>query len=481
MSRSLKVGLSIVLLTAVFVAGYWLRQPGPSSGAAVRKPLYWHDPMHPSYRSDKPGIAPDCGMQLEPVYAEDLAAGGSSSSPLSPGAVRISVEKQQIMGLRTAPAVMASGAHTVRLLGKVAADETRVYRVEALAEGVVRYVSSYATGNMVEKNALLARYFVPLREVYNAMQGLLVALSTLDQQVSQGLSPTLIDAAKAEVRLEEELLQTYGLTERQIQDLGRTRQITRDIEFRAPVTGLILSRNVFLGQRLERGAEIYRIADISRVWVLADVFENESGLVKPGAVVRVRYHGRLYRATIADARLFDTNTRTLKVRLELDNPGLVLLPDMFVDVEFEVHEPEGISVPYDAVLDSGRRKVVFVSAGQDVFEPREVTTGTRYGDRVQIVQGLQPGDNVVVSGLFLLDSESRLRLAAANAAKAAETKTAVAAGAVTDPVCGMSVDPAKTAHSSSYNGATYYFCSTSCKSRFDKDPASFAAKKAGKL
>jgi YHS domain-containing protein len=179
---------------------------------------------------------------------------------------------------------------------------------------------------------------------------------------------------------------------------------------------------------------------------------------------------------VADARQFDAASRTLKVRLELDNPGLILRPDMFVDVEFEIQEPEGISVPYDAVLDSGRRKVVFVSAGQGVFEPREVTTGTRYGDRVQIVQGLHQGDNVVVSGLFLLDSESRLRLAAASAAK-----PALAAGATTDPVCGMAVDPAKAAHSSTYNGSNYYFCSPSCKSQFDKDPARFAAKKAGEL
>ena len=169
---------------------------------------------------------------------------------------------------------------------------------------------------------------------------------------------------------------------------------------------------------------------------------------------------------------FDPASRTLRVRLELDNADFVLRPDMFVDVEFDIKEPKGISVPFEALLDSGRRKTVFVSTGEGVFEAREVTTGSRFGDRVEIASGLAEGDRVVVSGMFLLDSESRLQMSAA-----ASTKLPMAAEAVTDPVCGMEVDASKTAHQSEYEGATYRFCSKSCKDKFDANQARYAAKK----
>jgi YHS domain-containing protein len=162
------------------------------------------------------------------------------------------------------------------------------------------------------------------------------------------------------------------------------------------------------------------------------------------------------------------------VRLDLDNPGFVLRPDMFVDVEFDLREPEGISVPVDAVLDSGRRRVVFISKGDGAFEPREVATGARYGDRVQVLKGLQEGETVVVSGLFLLDSESRLQ----SAATASAAKPNTVAAASTDPVCGMEVEPSKAAYQSQHQGTTYFFCSKDCKAKFDSDPSRFVKKQA---
>jgi RND family efflux transporter MFP subunit len=465
-----KLFLSLLLLVVAFLAGYWLRRPESAAKGTTRQPLYYYDPMHPAYKSDKPGIAPDCGMQLEPVYADDPLSSGST---LPPGGVRISTEKQQIMGLRTAKVTRAAGSHTVHVLGRVAADETRIDRVTALAEGVVRSVSPYAVGNVVHKDDVLGKYFVSTREMYSAMQNYFVAVSALEQGIQLNSDPAALDSRQAQIRLAEELLQTYGLTEAQIRELARTRQITRDIEFRAPVTGIVLARNMYRGQRVERGAELFQIADLSHAWVLAELFENESGLLRPGSTARVRYRERTYRASVADAQQFDPASRTLKVRLELENPDLLLRPEMFVDVEFDVREPEGISVPLDAVLDLGPRKAVFVSTGEGVFEPREVTTGTRFGDRVQIVKGLEEGDSVVVSGLFLLDSESRLRLASANAAKAAPKPADAGAAATSDPVCGMDVDPADAAGKSMYKGKTYYFCSKDCKSKFDQDPARY--------
>jgi Cu(I)/Ag(I) efflux system membrane fusion protein len=466
-----KVILAVVLLAATFLAGYWMHAPGTGiKENAVRKPLYYRDPMHPAYRSDKPGIAPDCGMQLEPVYADGSTGPGESGDSMPPGAVRVSLEKQQIMGLRVAKVTRAPESHTLRVLGRVAADETRVHRVTAQAEGVVRMVSSFTPGNLVHKDDLLATYFVPLRDVYNALQSYFVTMNLVDQRIASDPRAAGIDSAQAQVRLAEELLKTYGVSEAQLRALARTREITRDIEFRAPITGIVLSRTVGLGQRLEKNAELFRIADVSRVWVLADLFEGDSGLVRPGATARVRYRGRTLHASLgASLPPFDPASRTMKVRLELENPDLLLRPDMFVDVEFDVKEPDGIDVPVDAVLDSGLRKVVFVATGDGVYEPREVATGARYGDRVRIASGLKEGENVVVSGLFLLDSESRLQLAAANAM---EPAAAPEAGA--DPVCGMKVDASQPVPKSEYEGATYHFCSAECKAKFDKDPARYA-------
>jgi len=231
----------------------------------------------------------------------------------------------------------------------------------------------------------------------------------------------------------------------------------------------VLTRNISPSQRFDKGTELYRIADISRVWVMTDIFEKDRQFLKPGAEATILYQGRRLTARMSDALpQFDAQSRTLKFRFEFDNPGYVLQPDMFVDVEFEAAVPPAVTVPAEAVLDSGLRKTVFVDRGNGYFEPRRVETGWRAGDRVQILKGLMAGERVVISGNFLLDSESRMK--------------AVSAGifnAETDPVCGMDVDQKRATaagRKSEYKGTTYYFCSDGCKKDFDKEPGKFAGK-----
>jgi YHS domain-containing protein len=166
---------------------------------------------------------------------------------------------------------------------------------------------------------------------------------------------------------------------------------------------------------------------------------------------------------------FDANSRTLKVRLELDNPGYTLRPDMFVDVQFPVTLPSALTVPADAVLDSGLKKTVFVDQGNGIFEPREVETGWRFGNRVEIIKGLKPGERIVISGNFLIDSESRLEMAAAGMYGTTSK----------DPVCGVDVSinkAEKTGRKSNYQGKTYYFSSDECKEKFDKNPQDYMKK-----
>jgi YHS domain-containing protein len=241
----------------------------------------------------------------------------------------------------------------------------------------------------------------------------------------------------------------------------------------APVDGFVLARNVSPGLKFDRGAEWYRIADLGQVWILADVFENEAQYLHPGVRARVSLpnQSKTFLARVSEVLpQFDAATRTLKVRLEAGNPGYLLRPDMFVDVELPISFPPTIAVPVDAVLDSGPKKTVFVERGEGFFEPREVETGWRFGDRVQIVKGLAAGERIVVAGNFLIGSESRLKEAAAGMY-----------APVKDVVCGMEVDQGKAEAAgkmSKHGGKTYYFCSEQCKRKFEANPDSYLKKAA---
>ena len=198
----------------------------------------------------------------------------------------------------------------------------------------------------------------------------------------------------------------------QIEEIARTRQLMQNVLIRAPTTGFVTVRDVSPTQRFLKGNELFRIADLSRVWIVADIFGNESKYLQPGKSVKVSLPngGTTFQAKVSDVLpQFDPVTRTLKVRLEAANPGYALKPDMFVDVDLPMSLPPVITVPADAVLDSGLKRTVFIDRGTGFFEPREVETGRRIGNRVEIVKGLTPGEKIVLSGNFLIDSESRSR------------------------------------------------------------------------
>jgi membrane fusion protein, copper/silver efflux system len=200
--------------------------------------------------------------------------------------------------------------------------------------------------------------------------------------------------------------------------------------------------------------------------------------------VNVRELARTVYATVSNSPpLFDPASRTLKLRLEADNPGLLLRPDMFVDVEFRTPAPAGISVPAQAVLDSGMQKIVYVETSDGVFEPRPVELGTAFGSRVAVKHGLAPGDRVVTSGNFLIDSESRMKPAALQTVNQKHNATAIGdsgsqeMSTTLDPVCGMSVDRKKavsTGHSESYRNETFVFCSDKCQRKFQQEPGKFS-------
>ena len=407
MNKPVAVGSLLVIGLVTFVAGRYSAGPGYANHTASKRILYYVDPMHPAYHSDKPGIAPDCGMPLVPVYeGEDRAA----SLPLPAGAISISPEKQQLIGIRVETVAKDSGARRIRTTGRVQADENRVYRLMAATEGWVQSLQNNATGTIVKKNELLATFYS--REFRNAEQAYLGSLASVERMKPLHVEEDGTRVSDASLRVNEEQLRALGMGEPQIKELAKTRQITRDIALTSPVDGIVLARNISQQQRFDKGAEIYSIGDLSKVWIVADVFGNEAQLFRPGARVRAtaRELGKDLYATVSNVPpIFDPASRTLKLRLEADNPGFLLRPDMFVDLEFSIQAPPGLSVSEDAVLDSGLQKIVYVQTAEDLFEPRPVEIGTVYGNRAMVTRGLAPGERVVTSGNFLLDSESRMR------------------------------------------------------------------------
>jgi membrane fusion protein, copper/silver efflux system len=394
---------------------------------------------------------------------------GTSSLP--PGTVKISPSKQQTIGIRLGVVEKTSALHTLRILGRVAPDETRVYRINAAVDGWITETPFNTVGSLVKKDERLASFYSP--EFLGAQQAYLYALGAMDRYQATGKeTPSQIELTKVNIQQYKDSLKNQGMSDLQIEEIAKARQYTEKIHIISPADGFILVRNVSPGERFEKGKELYRIADLSRVWILADIYENEAQYLQPGKSVRASlpHQKKTLQAKVSNVLpQFDPATRTLKVRLEADNPGYMLRPDMFVDVELPVTLPPTISVPADAVLDSGLKKTVFVDLGNGYFEPREVETGWRIGNQVEIVKGLKAGERIVVSGNFMIDSESRLELAASGMYGTLSK----------DPVCGVDVSISKAekaGRKSIYQGKTYYFSSDECKEKFEKNPERYVKK-----
>jgi membrane fusion protein, copper/silver efflux system len=471
MKRACYIGIIAVLLVGSFLAGSWYTHRDNSTNAAPggRKVLYYVDPMHPAYKSDKPGIAPDCGMELVPVY-EDGSLGGSGGSPggTPSGTVQINSDRQQMIGIKVAQVERKPPLHAVRALGRVASDEARLYRINSSTDMWIRKVFAPTTGSFVRRDAPLMAFYST--NFLTAASSYMFALSTLDRfkgAPNSQQDPTF----NYQVRQAIDALENLGVSQTQIKEMEKTRKPSDLVDVRSPTDGIVLARNISLGQWVGPGTELYRVANLSQVWIFANFFENETALFKPGMQVRVSAPtlGRTFPARVSNVLPeFDAAARTMRVRLEADNPGYVLRPDMFVDIEIPVSLPPAITVPVDAVVDSGVKKTVYVVKGDGIFEPRKVETGWRAGGQAEIVKGLVPGERIVVSGTFLIDSESRMKTAAAG----------IYGESSEDPACGVEVDQSRArvgGLTSELRGQIYYFSSVDCKNRFDAEPAKYAA------
>jgi len=471
-----------MIIVASYFAGVWQgrrdSRDGESRAGLQAGPriLHYVDPMNPAHTSDKPGPAP-CGMPMEPVYAEEGedASSRRSTAPKHPGAVRISPQKQQVVGIRIDRVKKAPWTATIKSPGLVVLDEARVYRINSSTSGWVREIFAGSTGSMVAKGEPLFAYYTPT--FLNAQQSYFYVLNTLDSMRKNEFDEIERQSfTNVQLRTATDNLRNLGVSENRLRELAQNREFVRNITVEAPSAGFVLARNLTLEQKFEAGTELYQIADLSRVWILADIRGQEHRQVKTGQTVRLFVPDSELQFEAAVSKIlpqYDAASRTMKVRIEAENPEFILRPNMYVEAEFSVELPSAISVPLDAVFDTGARKTVFIDRENGYFEPREVKTGWRFGGRVEIVEGLLEGERFVVSGNFLIDSESKMRLAAAGFY-----------GAIAkDPVCQMYVNSEKAATAGlkiEYGGTAFYFCSEGCLAEFDKQPRRFLEKQTGK-
>lgn len=393
MSKTATAGMLLIALVAL-AAGYLIHGTTPME---TRHVLYYVDPMHPSYRSDKPGIAPDCGMALVPVYEGERLV---DQLQLAPNTFFVDGGAQKLMGVHVEAVAKNAGAQLIHTTGRAEPDESRLYRLTAATEGWVRSLGNNPAGAMVKKGEVLATFFsLELRGVERGYIGALLVGQSGDVQ-------------QANLKISEDQLRSLGMSDEQIMEVAKTHEYVSDIKIISPVDGIVISRDISLQQRFQAQAEFYRIADLSKIWIIADVYNDEASALIPGTRASVSVPGlnQTLPAIVSNSLpLFNPDTKTFKVRLEADNPRLVLRPGMFVDVEFTATPPGNVSVPAEAVIDNEQHKVVYVETGTDLFEARPVEVGEAYNGRVVIVRGLQAGDRVVTSGTFLIDSESRMR------------------------------------------------------------------------
>ncbi len=385
------------------------------SKSGERKILYYVDPMHPAYKSDKPGTAPDCGMDLVPVYED--GQGSTSDGSAIPGAVKISPEKQQLIGVQTGFVEYQDAQKKIRAVGQVAYAEPKQAYVTTKFEGYIEELFVDYTGKRVEKGQPLFSIYSP--ELVSTQEEYLLAIKT---QKSMMMSASAEAAAGANTLLEsaKRRLALWDITEKEIEELAQSGKIKKTLTIYSPIRGYVIEKMALRGLKVMPGMNLYQIADLSTVWILADVYEYELPNIKVGqeATITLTYYpGEVFKGRVTYIYPYLTaDTRTVKVRVELPNPGEKLKPQMYANVELQSGFGKQLTVPEEAVLDAGAEKVVFVAHEGGYFEPRQVELGAKVSDRFIVLSGLTEGEKVVTSGNFLIDSESRLKSAASGMA-----------------------------------------------------------------
>jgi RND family efflux transporter MFP subunit len=424
--KASQAALATLVLAAVAAGGYWFgmraqpasterAQAEPSAPAASvteaskpRKLLYYRNPMGLPDTSPTPK-KDQMGMDYIAVYeGEDEATG----APAGAQQIRIGTEKVQKLGVRTEAASLRVLGRTVRASGRVEPDERRIFEITPKFEGYVERLHVNVTGQVVAEGQPLFDVYSPelvsaQREYVIAAQGVL-AMKEAGGEALGGMKQ-LAEASLSRLR-------NWDMPPEQIAALVNTGEARRTITFRSPVSGIVTEKKALQGMRFMPGDALYRVTDLSAVWVMADVSEQDLALVRLGAKAAVKinaYPDRVFDGTIT--YIYPTlkaETRTVPVRMELANPGQLLKPAMFAQIELQVGgKGQVLTIPDSAVIDTGTRRIVLVQLQEGRFEPREVKLGGRNDNHVEVLEGIRDGEQVVVAANFLIDAESNLKAA----------------------------------------------------------------------
>ena len=432
----MKSGLSSVVIIATLAAGagagYWagsgagaesvVGQGAANSAdsgsvatgpAGQRKILFYRNPMGLPDTSPTPK-KDQMGMDYIPVYADEDEEGEAAAA--ATGRIRISTEKVQKLGVRSEPVSLRSLDRQIRAVGRIEADERRVYAIAPKFEGYVERLYVNATGQPVGKGQPLFEVYSP--ELVSAQREYAIAAEGVDR-----FKDAAGEAAETTRRGMRQLaesslsrLRNWDISEAQIKALAGSGAAKRTLTFHSPVSGIVTEKTAMQGMRFMPGEALYRITDLSSVWVIAEVAEQDIGLLRTGAGAAVTigaYPGKTFAGKIGYVYpTLNTETRTVAVRIELANPGALLKPGMYAQVELAAAARGSVlTVPTSAVIDSGKRQLVFVELGAGRYEPREVRIGARSDEHVEVLAGVREGESVVVAANFLIDAESQLKAA----------------------------------------------------------------------
>ncbi len=412
MNKQLLVSAPFILAVGLG-GGYWLAQqqkPEPTvQPAAAKQPLFYRNPMNPSVTSPVPA-KDNMGMDYVPVYADGEAATTDPS-----GTVKIDPVTVQNMGVRTAFAKKTLLSHRVRAVGRVAYDEEHIVRLHPKTEGWIETLRVDKTGQWVKKNEDLLSIYSP--QLVASQQEYVLALNNLKvlekspiEDIRRG-AEELVDSSRERLKL-------LDVPAHQLHELTGSRIIKKSLHIHTPAAGIVMQIGAREGQYVTPATELYMIADLSKVWVYADIYEYELPWVGVGDSVEMQLAGvpgRIFKGELAFIYPYaEPETRTIKVRMAFDNAELLLKPDMFAEVIIHAGKQVGaVVVPAEAVIRSGAQTRVLIVQGAGKFEPRQVTTGLSSNGDVAILKGLKAGEEVVTSAQFLIDSESRLKEAMA--------------------------------------------------------------------
>ena len=430
-----------VLVAAALGAGYWLGSRGGQDGRGAAAPqaaaqtegakqerrlLFYRNPMGLPDTSPVPKKDP-MGMDYIPVYEGEDTAGSDSG-------IVISTEKVQKLGVRTEIAALRELSRSVRASGRIEVDERRLHTVSPKFEGWIEKLHVNATGQPVGRGQPLAEVYSP--ELVSAQKEYAIAAQGRESLRDAGPEAQAGMKQLAESGLSR--LRNWDISDEQIARLREGGEVRRTLTLRSPASGIVMEKKAVAGMRFMPGEMLYQVADLSSVWVIADVFEQDIGLVRVGQQAKVRigaYPDKAFEGTVTYVYpTLKAETRSVPVRVELANPGGLLKPAMFASLELSAAGgAKVLAVPSSAVIDSGVRRIVLVQAGGDAkagrFEPREVKLGARSGDYVEVLEGVREGEPVVVAANFLIDAESNLKAAIAGFGKVSPGDTAKPASA----------------------------------------------------